>query len=490
MTESLCTPGQAVHNYAKRAPDEVVITCAKTDGTVETLTRSEFDQWSSRLAHKLIELGVNTGSLVPICLPTSIEHVVATLAIYKAGGTPMPVSHSMPREEQLRLFELAAPRLVFGDSFDLPTISLAAMADVGGYPATLPEGRIPEPVKALPSGGSTGKSKLIVMPGPFQFPPGAHPSGDPLRLVDGELLYSPGPLYHNGPFFFSQIMLFQGGRLLLNERFRATLALDLIETYRPEVLNLVPTMMQRMLREPDINTRDLSSVRYAWHLAAPCPEWAKRAFMDLLGPEKVLEMWAATESTGLTIIDGAEWLEHPGSVGRGVLTEFRIVDEDRKVLPIGEVGEIFSRFAGGVDGHFYLGANALEDLGDGFVSVGDLGYLDEEGYLYLSDRRTDLIISGGANVFPAEVEAVISAHPKVQDVAVIGLRDDDLGRRVHGIIEPRAFDDPPDIAELEALCAQSLARYKVPRGFELVRQLPRNEAGKIRRTALRDERED
>jgi bile acid-coenzyme A ligase len=130
----------------------------------------------------------------------------------------------------------------------------------------------------------------------------------------------------------------------------------------------------------------------------------------------------------------------------------------------------------------------LEEIGDGFRSVGDLGYLDEEGYLYLSDRRTDMIISGGANIFPAEVEAVISSHPKVQDVAVVGLADEDLGRRVHAIVEPRDADDPPDVAELEALCIGELARYKVPRGFEVVAGLPRTEAGKIRRLALREER--
>ena len=488
MDEILWTPGQAQHAYAQEAPDETVVICARDDGSVDALTRREFDLWSSRLAHRLISIGVDTGHYVAVCLPTSVAHLVATLAIYKAGGTPMPVSHVMPADEQHRLFDLAKPTVIFGLHGGEGVLTPEDMEQLDGYPDHLPADRVPKPVKALPSGGSTGKSKLIVMPGPFQFPARQHPSGDLLRLMSGQLLYSPGPLYHNGPFFFTQIMLFQGGRVMLNNRFKANRCLDLIEAYRPDVLNLVPTMMQRMLREPDVDSRDLSSVRYAWHLAAPCPDWAKRGFMDLLGPEKVLEMWAATEATGLTIIDGAEWLEHPGSVGRGVLTEFRIVDEQRKVLPLGEVGEIFSRFAGGQSSHFYLGANALEDLGDGFVSVGDLGYLDVDGYLYLSDRRTDLIISGGANVFPAEVEAIVSAHAKVQDVAVIGLKDDDLGRRVYAIVEPCDAEDPPDISELEQACLAALARYKVPRQFEIVPQLPRNEAGKIRRSALRDER--
>ena len=488
--QTLWTPGEAQHEYARQRPDEVVIVCAREDGGVDELTRSQFDSWSNRLAHRLIESGVGPGDFVAINLPTSVEHMVATLAAYKAGGSPMPVSYTMPPDERDAVLALGKPRAVFSDHGDLDAISREAMREVDAYPDELPDPaqRIPDPVKALGSGGSTGKPKLIVTPGPFHFPAGDYPTGQLLGFRADDLKYSPGPLYHNGPFFFSQIMLFNGGRVMLNERFRVARMLDLIEQYRPTVLNLVPTMMQRMLREPDIEQRDLSSVRLLWHLAAPCPEWAKRGCIELFGAETIMELWGATESTGFTVINGAEWLEHPGSVGRGVMTEFRIVDEDRNELPPGEVGEIFSRFGDGSPRYAYLGAKPLETIGEGFASVGDLGYLDEDGYLYLSDRRTDMIISGGANVFPAEIEAVISSHPKVQDVAVVGLADEDLGRRVHAIVEPIDANDPPDVAELEARCLKELARYKVPRAFELVDRLPRNEAGKIRRMALREER--
>ncbi len=488
MGDLLLTPGEAVQAFARQNPDEVVVICAREDGGVDELTRSGLDSWSNRLAHSLIEKGVASGHFVAIVLPTCIEHIVATIATYKAGGTPMPVSYSMPPEERDAVLALAQPKCVFSDQDGLDAISRADMQALDSFPDTLPEGRVPNPIKALGSGGSTGKPKLIVTPGPFQFPVGDHPTAKLLRFDASDLKYSPGPLYHNGPFFFTHTMLFQGGRVMLNERFRAARALELVEQYRPTVLNLVPTMMQRMLREPGVEDRDLSSVRLVWHLAAPCPEWAKRGFIDLLGAEKILELWAATEGTGVTVIDGEEWLEHPGSVGRGVMTEFRIVDDNRNQLPPGEVGEIFSRFGDGTPGYQYLGAKPLEDIGEGFVSVGDLGYLDEDGYLYLSDRRTDMIISGGANVFPAEVEAVISIHPKVQDVAVVGLADEDLGRRVHAIVEPLDFADPPEIRELEARCLKELARYKVPREFELIEKLPRTEAGKIRRMALREER--
>jgi len=250
-------------------------------------------------------------------------------------------------------------------------------------------------------------------------------------------------------------------------------------------------MMQRMLREADWPQRDLGSVRVVWHLAAPCPAWAKEGFIDKLGGERVFELWAATEANGLTIIDGNEWLQHKGSVGKGIGTEILILDEDRQPLPNGEVGEIFTRIAGAPPPCEYLGSKPLENLREGFTSVGDLGWLDSEGYLYLADRRTDLIISGGSNIFPAEVEAVITQHPKVCDAAVIGLQDNDLGRRVHAVVEPLA-DGHNEALSLEVmdLCREQLLSYKVPRTIELDETLPRNEAGKIRRTWLRDQRDE
>ena len=303
-----------------------------------------------------------------------------------------------------------------------------------------------------------------------------------------DLFYSPGPLYHNAPFFFSVVALVSGARVMLNERFDAGQALELIERNRATALNLVPTMMQRMLRDPDWETRDLSSVRLAWHLAAPCPAWAKHGFIERFGGDAIMELWGATETTGITTISGTEWIEHEGSVGRGLNTEFRILDEHRNELPPGQVGEVFSRFGGAPANYEYVGANALEVDHDGFASVGDMGHVDDEGYLYLADRRTDMIITGGSNVFPAEVEQVISSHPGVRDVAVVGLLDDDLGRKVWAIVEPADLAEPPTATDLLAACAAGLARYKVPRGIEFVDALPRNEAGKIRRLALREER--
>ena len=328
---------------------------------------------------------------------------------------------------------------------------------------------------------------MIVAPGAFCFPPAGHPFAIVLGIVEGDRVYSPGPLYHNQAFLFSQVALFAGASVVIDERFDAERALAAIERHRPTILNVVPTMMLRMARAPSFHRADLSSIRTLWHMAAPCADWVKRAWIERIGATRVCELWSATEVTGATSINGEEWLRRPGSVGRGYHTEIRILDAQRRPLPPGEVGEIYTRFNQGPPQYFYLGAPPLDTIDGGFASVGDLGFLDADGYLFLADRRTDLIISGGANIYPAEVEGVLTQFDGVHDAAVIGLRDEDLGRRVHALIEPNPGFQLSQTA-LDAHLRKHLARYKVPRTYEIVEHLPRDEAGKIRRSQLRDER--
>ncbi|MBD2857732.1 AMP-binding protein [Spongiibacter sp. KMU-158] len=483
---NLWTPGAALAEFARQEPNSIALYLIKQDKTIEQYSRKTLDDWSNKLAHLLKEQGVNKADKVAINLPNCAEHIVATLAAFKLGACPTPVNDRLPQNERDALIELAAPAVIISDAEELDGISCKQMADLENYPSTALEDAVPQPTKAIASGGSTGKPKLIVSPGAFQFPWQGHPLASVLDYRPGDLVYSPGPLYHNQAFFFSQISLFQGAAIALNERFNAEQALDFIEQYQPTILNMVPTMMQRMLRSEGFEQRNLSSIRCLWHLAAPCPDWAKLGWMDAIGNERVWELLAATEITGITTISGTDWLTHRGSVGRGFMTDIVIIGEDGQPCPTGEVGEIYTRFGDGSPQYQYLGAKPLSEYGDGFRSVGDLGRVDDEGYLYLADRRTDLIISGGANIYPAEVESVISSHPAVKDVAVIGLPDEDLGRRVHAVIET---DDEQLSAEIIGqLCEQQLVRYKVPRSFEFVAALPRNEAGKIRRSALIDVR--
>jgi 3-phenylpropionate/cinnamic acid dioxygenase small subunit len=247
-------------------------------------------------------------------------------------------------------------------------------------------------------------------------------------------------------------------------------------------------MMQRIWRLPDdVRSRyDVSSLETVMCTGAPSPAWLKRAWIEWLGPEKIWEAYGGTERIAGTMIDGVEWLAHPGSVGRPTLgRQVRILDEQGRELPPGRVGEVYMMPPGGQGSTYrYIGAEAPATA-DGWETLGDMGWLDEDGYLYLVDRKTDMILSGGANVYPAEVEAAIDAHPAVRSSAVIGLPDEDLGQRVHALVDaPHGVSE----GELRAHLAEYLVRYKIPRTIEFVRAPLRDDAGKLRRSALREER--
>src|SRR5580692_10413597 len=242
-------------------------------------------------------------------------------------------------------------------------------------------------------------------------------------------------------------------------------------------------MMKRIWRLPEQvrDSYDLSCLRFAWHLAEPCPQWLKQAWIDWLGAERIFELYAGTEAQAATVITGTEWLAHRGSVGRPARGTVMICDPEGKELPPGQEGEVWLRTVRERPTYRYIGATARTREG-GWESLGDVGWLDEDDYLYLGDRREDMILTGGANVYPAEVEAAMQEHPDIRSVAVIGLPDDDRGNIVHAIVEA----DPPEA--LLSFAAERLARYKVPRSLEYTDEPLRNEAGKLRRGALRSER--
>jgi bile acid-coenzyme A ligase len=282
--------------------------------------------------------------------------------------------------------------------------------------------------------------------------------------------------------------LLSGSTVVLLERFDAEATLAAIEEHRADVVYLVPTMMKRILRLPDeVRLRyDLSSLRVVWHLAEPCPQWLKQAWIDWLGPERIVELYAGTEGQAITTIIGTEWLEHRGSVGRVVTGEIKICDENGNELPAGEQGEVWLRASHrDTPTYQYLGAEAKR-LDGGWESLGDMGWFDVDGYLYLGDRLADMILTGGSNVYPAEVESALQEHPAVKSVVVIGLPDEDRGNSVHAIVEA----DPAQVSvsELLEFAAERLAKYKLPRTVEYVDTPLRDEAGKVRRSTLRTER--
>jgi bile acid-coenzyme A ligase len=248
---------------------------------------------------------------------------------------------------------------------------------------------------------------------------------------------------------------------------------------------MVPTMMHRIWNLPaEVKARyDLSSLRRVLHLGAACPPWLKRAWIDWLGPDRILELYAGTEGAAV-FITGEDALRKPGSVGKVPPGALTIRDQDGNTCPPGEVGEIF--FAAESASRFhYIGATLRLD-GGGRMSIGDLGYLDEDGYLFLSDRRTDLIVRGGANVYPAEVEAALLEHPAIRDAVVVGLPCEEYGARIHAIVH--RGDDHPSPEEIDAFLRTRLAGYKCPESYDFTETSPRDEAGKVRRAALRDER--
>jgi bile acid-coenzyme A ligase len=303
----------------------------------------------------------------------------------------------------------------------------------------------------------------------------------------------PGPLYHNAPFMFSMSGLFKGQHLIVLPRFDASSTLELIERFSVTWLLMVPTMMLRIWRLPEDERtrRDLSSVKGILHLAAPCPPWLKEAWIEWLGPEVIWELYAGTEAQGVTIISGADWMAHKGTVGKPAEGTMRILDPvTHEELPPGEIGEVWMRPPEGRSTYQYIGAEARTD-DEGWESLGDMGSMDAEGYLFLADRRTDLILAGGANIYPAEVEAALDEHPAIASCCVIGLPDEDLGQRVHAILEldPAATaQGGPDDDELRTFLKERLAPYKIPRSFERAEGTIRDDAGKVRRSQLRQER--
>jgi bile acid-coenzyme A ligase len=476
--------GQALSRLAREDPDLPAITVAGW-----SVTRDELERRSNRLARAFAAAGVGAEDLVTIALPNSVEFIEATVACWKLGAVPQPVSARLPGRELATIVEVADSALVVGVDADLVPGRVSWAAGREPDPGLSDEPLPPAAAatwKAPTSGGSTGRPKLILAGDPATVPP--EPG---MGVRRGGCVLIPGPLYHNAPFSFASLGLFYGNHVVLLPRFDAEATLRAVAEHRPDLMLVVPTMMIRILRlEDQVRAGyDVSSLQTVWHMGAPCPVWAKQAWIDWIGAEKIWELYAGTEVQAISVIRGDEWLARPGSVGRVSTGEMKIVDpETEQDLPAGQVGEIFLRVTpGGRLTYRYLGAEA-RTIGDGWESLGDMGWFDEEGFLYLADRLADMILSGGANVYPAEVEAALNEHHGVESCAVIGLPDEDLGQLVHAICKATAGAVPPTDEELRAFMAERLVRYKVPRSFEWVQEPVRDDAGKVRRSALRSER--
>ncbi|TRW87902.1 AMP-binding protein [Mycolicibacterium sp. 018/SC-01/001] len=465
-----------VSTLAAQEPDAPALTC---DGV--TVTRAELDAATNRLARGLASLGVGLGDYVTIVLPNSLDWVHAVLACWKLGAIPQPLSARLPDAELAALLQLRRPAVLIGrtDPTGITPNTTTAVAQ-GFSDAPLPEAVSPV-WKSMASGGSTGRPKLIEAGNDSRVPPAI---GTPLGAQEGDVTLISVPLSHNTGFTTFAVGLLQGHHLVVMPRFEPHEFLRLVSEHRVTFLTTVPTIMQRLLpvyrANPD--AYDLSSIRRFWHLAAPCPPAVKRAWIDLLGPQVVWELYGGTELQALTFISGEQWLTHPGSVGVVVAGEMTVLDDDGNECPPGVPGEIYMRRAAGSRPTYrYVGSTAKSR--DGWESLGDLGYFDNDGFLYLTDRRVDMFTVGGRNVYPAEIEAALAEHPQVLSSLAVGVPDEDLGQVPYALVQAPGLDAD----DVRAFLSERLAPHKLPRTIEFVDRPLRDDAGKARRSAVRDE---
>lgn len=493
---------------AAREPERPALTLGDS-----TWSYGELEARANRLAHGMRAAGLEAGGGIAVLLGNQLEVFAAFWAAMRSGLYYTPVSTHLQSDEIAWILDAARPKLLitaqtFLDRLELIQSSLPpvrllvdesepqgrwqSLQDfMAGQPDHFPE-HASEGAALLFSSGTTGRPKGVINARPGAA---AGTIGElarrrmALHEIDENVTYlSTAPLYHSAPLRYTEMVLRQGGHCVIMEKFDAARALAMIERYRITHSQWVPTMFVRLLRLPEAERlrHDLGSHRYAVHAAAPCPPEIKRAMLAWWGPI-IHEYYSATEANGQTVIGPDEWLAHPGSVGRPLLGEVRIRDAEGRDLPAGETGLVY---LGGGARFEYLDdpeKTAAAYASDGLSTLGDIGHVDADGYLYLTDRRDFTIISGGVNIYPREVEDTLLAHPRVADAAVFGLPDDEFGERVHAVVEPvaEAADDPELAAELNAFCRQRLAHLKCPRAIEFRSHLPRLPTGKLAKGALR-----
>jgi bile acid-coenzyme A ligase len=478
--------GTRIGQVAEAGGDATAVVFVSEGGAEQTISWRDLDVRSTQVAHLLADRGLGVGDPLAVCLRNSIEHLLVGLAGWKVGATVVPVRWDLPEWERSRLLDVLEPKVVVGAD-DLDLVEGSRTAPVTPRPeVTSPHGW------GVCSSGSTGSPKVIVQKGPALFLLSTAFTSSVVAsygpMSPSQLVLCPAPIYHTNGFTAFRNLL-TGDPIVLMERFRAPLVLDLIERHRITGFIAATPMLQRLAQVPGIRERDLSSLQWVQQGAAPLPLWLGHFWIDLVGPEHFFMSYGSSENIGIVVCRGDEWLAHPGTLGRGMgETEIRIVGPDGETLPPGEIGGLYLRTPTGPLA-MYVGNDVkpMEATADGFTSVGDLGWLDEDGYLFMADRRVDMIVTGAANVFPAEVEAALSEHAGIADVVVVGLRDPEWGRRVHAIVQ--AGDPALDAAGVIAFAKERLAPYKVPKTVEFVDAIPRSEAMKFNRAALVAERD-
>jgi bile acid-coenzyme A ligase len=473
--------GTKLAQLAEQRRDDTALTIIARDGTAHSMTFAELDGRANQWGRVLAAAGADIGSLVALAIPNSEHLVLAALGCWKIGAVPVPMRWDLPEWERSRVLEVIDPVVIVDEQH-----RHVLARDAADQSADPPPAVVSPNANGICSSGSTGLPKVILSLAPGMWTPESSfpflaawaPTAQPQTIL------VPGPMYHtNG---FSPLTYLLGGdRLIVLEKFDAATVVDAIERYRITNFTATPTMLARIAALPDIHQRDFSSVAWILQGAAVMPHALLHTWFDLLSPEQVVMAYGMTENLGLTALRGDEWLAHPGSVGRGFRdTEVRILDQQGLPLGPGELGEVYLRSPMSAGYHYLGGAPLLPSTPDGFRTAGDIGHLDADGYLYIADRRTDMIITGGANVFPAEVECALVEHAGIADVVVIGLADTKWGRRVHAVIQLADSATPLTEQQVVAYAKTRLAAYKVPKTVEFVDEIPRTAATKVNRSAM------
>jgi long-chain acyl-CoA synthetase len=499
--------------HAKTMPDKPAYVMASTGDQV---TYRELDERSNQLAHLFREAGLQRGDAVALMLENHPRYFEILWAAQRAGLYYTAISSRLTTGETEYIINDCAAKVFITSDYKrdvaqevvgtTPNVLVRLMIDgtapgyesyedaVGKHPTT-PIDDESEGTDMLYSSGTTGRPKGVRIPlpeGEMGQPSGVTVLGQMLYGFNPDMVYlSPAPLYHAAPLRFCMAVQRVGGTAIVMEHFDPTEFLRLIEAHKVTHTQVVPTMFVRMLKLPKEEREkfDVSSLQIAIHAAAPCPVPVKEQMIEWWG-SKIMEYYAGTEGNGFCAITSDEWLQHKGSVGKPLIGQVHIVGEDGEEVGVRDEGTIYFESASSFEYHNdpEKTASSRDPKGRGWSTLGDVGYVDEDGYLYLTDRKAYMIISGGVNIYPQEAENLLTTHPKVLDVAVIGVPNEDFGEEVKAVVQLLDGVKPsPELErELIQFCRDSLADVKCPRSVDFVDELPRHPTGKLYKRLLRD----
>ena len=503
--------------YAAKNPERAAFIMASSG---QSVSYAEFEMRANRMAHLLCAEGLGQRDHFSIMMENNDRYLEACAAGERTGLYYTCINSYLTADELAYILDnsesqiLITSMLKLGVAIDAVAqsnkVRKVLVVDAGAN--QLPEGfedyatacqSFPvTPIDnerlgtaMLYSSGTTGRPKGIIRPLPEQPPAEALPIFDFLGQLwhyrEDMVYLSPAPLYHSAPQAAVNLTIRQGGTVIIMERFDPEAYLSLIEQYTATHSQLVPTMFSRMLKLPEAVRRsyDLSSLEIAVHAAAPCPVMVKQQMIEWWGPI-IHEYYGATEGLGFSACNTEEWLAHPGTVGRIVLGELSVLDDEMQPLPQGSPGTLWFKTATEFEYHNDAEKTAEATSPDGeMTTVGDVGYLDEDGFLFLTDRKTFMIISGGVNIYPQESEDLLIAHPKVADAAVFGVPNVDLGEEVKAVIQvvPGTAEEESLTQELLDYLAEHLSRQKIPRSIDYIAEMPRLPTGKLYKRLLRDQ---